>query len=345
MFDPDLADFRMSMRLTRRELESILEMEIRGAGGSAQVAKSLATATVAAEADGQQAVGIAHLFDYLDAMRMGRIDPQAQPLISRPLPAVHHSDAGGGIAQLGFDMAFDALIESAGKLGVSVFSQCNAYLCGSLGYYAGRIADAGMIAFAATNGSPLLAGSGSRTPVFCTNPMAFAAPQSDGPALLIDQSSSATAFLNIREAAEKDEEIPLGWALDREGNATTDAKAAMEGTLLAFGGARGANIALMVEILAAGVSGANWSLDAPPFDSGSSCPRTGLFVLSLNPETIAADFEERLSAHLGRLAAEHGVHLPGMRKAAARLSAHRNGFKIDDHLLARFRTITNRSGN
>src|SRR5690606_1974883 len=121
-------------------------------------------------------------------------------------------------------------------------------------------------------------GSGGTKPVYCTNPMAFAAPVAGGPALLIDQSSSATAFVNIRKAASTGDSIPTDWALDEAGNPTSDARAAMKGALVAFGGARGANIALMVEVLAAGLSGANWSLDAPSFTSGTQNPGTGLFV-------------------------------------------------------------------
>ncbi len=69
--------------------------------------------------------------------------------------------------------------------------------------------------------------------------MAFSAPQAGGSPLLIDQSSSATAYVNVRAAAERGDTIPTGWAIDKEGRATTDPKAALEGTLLAFGGARG----------------------------------------------------------------------------------------------------------
>src|SRR5690606_11951921 len=141
----------------------------------------------------------------------------------------------------------------------------------------------GLVALAATNGPALMAGSGSTRPVFCTNPLAFAAPRSDAPPLLIDQASSATAFVNIREAARRGEEIPPGWAVDREGNETTDPGKAIGGALRAFGGARGANIALMVEVLAAGVTGANWSLDAPSFTAGSQSPGSGLFVLGIEP--------------------------------------------------------------
>ena len=160
------------------------------------------------------------------------------------------------------------LAKTARLFGVAIFTQRNAYTCGELGYFTGRLADEGLVSFAATNGPALLAGAGSTKPVYCTNPMSFAAPVEGGTPLVIDQSSSATAFVSVRKAAEEGREIPADWALDDAGRPTTDPTAAMQGALLAFGGNRGANIALMVEVLAAGLSGANWSLDAPSISEG-----------------------------------------------------------------------------
>ena len=97
--------------------------------------------------------------------------------------------------------------------------------------------------------------AGARRPVYCTNPLAFAAPVADGPPLLIDQASSATAYVELRRYADRGEALPPGWAVDADGRPTTDPNAALRGALLAFGGARGANIALMVEVMAAGLDG------------------------------------------------------------------------------------------
>ena len=80
---------------------------------------------------------------------------------------------------------------------MAIFGQRNSFTCGALGYFAGRLAERGFVSLAVTNGPALVAGSGSTKPVYCTNPMAFAAPQVGGPPLLIDQSSSATAFVNM----------------------------------------------------------------------------------------------------------------------------------------------------
>jgi len=316
------------------EAEALCVRAAMACGANRETAVSLARSAVAAEAEGMPDVGLAHFIDYLEALKAGRIQGDAEPEISRPAPAIILSDAHGGTAHTGFDRAFDDLVQTAKQFGVSLFSQRGAYTCGALGYFAGRLAAEGFVAFAATNGPALLAGCGGKSRVYCTNPMAFAAPQAEGPPLLIDQASSATAFVSIRKAAAEGRALPEGWALDTDGNPTTDAKTALNGALLAFGGARGANIALMVEVLAAGLSGANWSLDAPSFTQGSESPGSGLFVLAVAPALFAPDFEERMKAQLQRLADEHGVHIPGLGKGEAHARARREGISLPDAALA-----------
>ena len=321
--------------LSLDEARTLCERAAMAAGSRPETASSLAKAVVAAEADGQASVGLAHFIDYLEDLRAGRIDGQAVPEITRLAPAIVASDARGGAAHPGFDLAFDELVSAATVCGVGIFSQKNSNTCGSLGYFTGRLAEAGFVSLAATNGPPIVAGSGGTKAVYCTNPMSFAAPQADGPPLLIDQSSSATAFVNIRKAARDGEPLPTGWALDSEGRPTTDANEAMKGVLLAFGGARGANIALMVEVLSAGLSGANWSVDAPPFGSGSEGPGTGMFVLAIDPKVFGPGFEERMRAQIERLGGDYGVHIPGLAKAEARSKSAEQGISVPEEIYRR----------
>ena len=323
--------------ISATELEQTCFEAIHRAGGNVKMATSLARNTVMTECFGQSNHGVLHLFDYLNAIREGRIDGEAIAEITHAAPAMYLSDAGGGIAQLGFDIAFVDLIETANELGLAMFVQNNSFTCGALGVFAWRLAREGLIAFCGTNGPPLLAGSGSKKPVFCTNPMAFAAPQSDGAPLLIDQSSSATAFAEIRIAAREGRSIPDDWAIDSDGNPTTDPHAAMKGAMLAFGGNRGANIALMIEVLSAGLSGANWGLDAPSFLQGDQSPGTGMYVLAIDPKPIDPDFESRLSAQLKRLSGEYGVYVPGISKGDVYNRSVEDGVEIPDELLDRLR--------
>lgn len=328
--------------LTQQELHERCVAGLRGAGFSPANAEAMAHQTVLAESLGQKSVGLSHTFDYIDQMLRGQIDAGAPFALSHPAPTIIHGDGGGGIIQGAFDAAFDQLVETARHQGLAMFVGNNTTLCASLGTFALRLAEAGLVGLAATNGSPLLAGSGGTEPVFCTNPMAFSAPQADGPPLLIDQSSSATAYVNIRAAADAGDSIPEGWALDADGNPTTDPAKALEGVMLAFGGARGANIALMVEILAGGLGNANWSVDAQSFTTGEKCSATGLFVLAINPEPAAPGFAARLNRYLSRLANDFGVHIPGISKDKHRRAAAEQGIDMDDALLARLDELAER---
>src|ERR1700722_15536389 len=175
------------------------------AGASDEAALALARATVSANAHGKGSSGFSHLMDYLAALRAGRIVGDAEPLITSPAPAAIHCDARGGIAQGGFYRAFDWLSERARTFGLALFAQNGSYTTGELGYYPRRLTDSGLVAFAATSGPALMTVAGAKAPVYCTNPIAFAAPLDEGAPLLIDQASSATAFVQLRHYAERGE--------------------------------------------------------------------------------------------------------------------------------------------
>lgn len=298
------------MRIEAAEAIDIARAAAKAAGASDEIALSLARAVVAAEWSGSRAVGFAHLDDYLDGFRKGRISRDATPVLSFPAPAAVRVDARRGIAQLGFDQAFDELVRRAETCGVAVFAQFNSFTVGELGYYTRRLAEAGLVAFAACNATAQMTTSESGKAVFGTNPLSFAAPTATGKPFVIDQASSATAFVNVRQAAAKGERIPEGWAVDASGQPTTEASEAVEGLLLPFGGARGAHIAMIVEILGAGMTGGNWSMDAPHYANGEESPSVGLFVVAFNPGVTAPGFADRLSAQIARLA-ENGVRIPG----------------------------------
>src|SRR5271166_3674674 len=300
----------MTRRFSAEEAVELTARACRAAGASEAAARSLARATVAAELQGRRTTGFSHLLDYLAALREGRIDGAAEPELTSPAPAMIACDAKGGIAQLGFDRGFADLCKRASVYGLALFAGRGGYTTGELGHYVRRPAEAGLVALAATNGPALMAAPGAKAPVYCTNPIAFAAPLDEGPPLLLDQATSATAFVTLRRLAEEGERLPPGWAIDETGEETTDARAAMRGALLAFGGARGANIALMVEVLAAGLAGANWSLDAPAFQSGNRSPGAGLLVVVFDPHLLEPDFSRRLRLQLARLE-RLGVHIPG----------------------------------
>jgi (2R)-3-sulfolactate dehydrogenase (NADP+) len=288
----------------------------RACGAHEDMAQSLARASLSASRVGRHEVGLAHLLDHLDSLRAGRIRGAARPVIDSPAPALIRVDAQDGIAQLGFDLAFEDFTRRARHFGIALLVQRGCYPAGELGYFARRLAEAGLIGLGAGNAHALMAVRAGFGKAFSTNPMAFAAPlPPPRPPLLIDQASSATAFVNLARAAAEGQPITEGWALDAAGQPTTDAQAALAGAMLPFGGYKGANVALMVEVLAAGLTGANWSLDTGHFLQGAEPPAAGMAAVAISPALCDPEFSGRLATQLDRLAAQ-GVHLPGSNAPA-----------------------------
>ena len=326
------------VRLSLDEARDLAVQALRACGSSEEAAALLAVAVVESESQGYPSVGLAHLLDYCDGLRQGRINGRAEPTVSRPRPAVLRVDGDGGIPHLGFQRVLEELVQRTGECGLALFLSHNAFTCAGLGYFTQRLAERGLAGLAMTNGGPaLMAAAGTSTAVYCTNPLSFAVPRGEDPPLVIDQSCSATAYVNIRNAAREGRAIPEGWALDSQGNATTNAQAALGGTLLPAGGARGANLALMVEILAAGLGGANWSMDAPSAFEGTRSPSTGLFVLAIDPALPGNGTVPRINEFLHRLAGEFRVYVPGRRRAVSARRAQIEGIHVSATILAALR--------
>jgi (2R)-3-sulfolactate dehydrogenase (NADP+) len=319
------------MRLSIEEATALARDALAACGASDEVARVMAEVLVDAESRGLAGVGLAHLVTYCEGLRDGRIDGSADPVVERPTPLVFRADAKGGVGHTAFERAVDAMADAATEYGLALFSQKGSFTNAALDWFVRRLAGRGLVALAATNGGPaFLAPSGGTKPAFCTNPMAFAVPGTSGPAVLIDQSSSATAYVNIVLAAERGEAIPEGWALTADGAPTTDPVAAMSGVLLAFGGGRGANLALMVELLAAGLAGANWSMDAPSFVAGGETPGIGLFVLAIDPQKTFGDgFDASMDAYTARLTQRFEAYIPGPGRDAKRAAAESDGMTVD----------------
>lgn len=317
------------------EARALAEAACRACGASPAMAVSLARASVSADGVGRHEVGLAHLIDHLLSLKEGRIRGEAMPAIESPAGAVFTIDARDGVAQLGFDLVFDDLTQRARTFGLALVAQRNCYPAGELGYFARRLAEAGLIGLSAGNAHALMAVAAGGGKVFSTNPLAFAAPLEGRPPLVIDQAAAATAFVNILRAAEAGRPLPEGWALDANRQPTTDPLAAREGALLPFGGYKGANVALMVEVLAAGLAGGAWSMDTGHFQTGNRPPGSGMIALAISPALYGPDFAARLTAQLDRLAAE-GVHLPGQRQ-------RRDGLvEVEPDVLARLKAFAGR---
>jgi (2R)-3-sulfolactate dehydrogenase (NADP+) len=320
-----------TLTMTGEAAYELLLNALRGCGASSGVASSVASSCFDAQAESEGSAGFETAAYYCDALNAGRVNGTTLHATTKPTPVMFCVDAQRGFTHPAFDAEFHEFVAATHQYGIALFNLRNGYTSGALGYYVHRLASVGLVAMAFANAGPaVLAPSGGHRPVFCSNPIAFALPRSSGYPLVIDQSSSQTAIVNLRSAAKRGEEIPPHWALDAQGEPTTDPKRALEGVLLAFGGQRGANIALMVELLAAGVTGANWSLDAASFLEGDKNPGAGLLIIALNPAlTCDESFSDRTENYLTRIKTEFDAYIPGERRGKNKVASESAGITVD----------------
>lgn len=289
-----------TVQLSWAELTEACETAIRACGATEAVAHELARATVQAEQRRKPAVGVAHLFDYLDALESGRLNGKPSVQVSSPRPASVSIDADDGPAQFAYQAGRARFVERVQEAGIAILGIHNSYTAGELAYFTSDVAESGFVALAGTNSPPLMSLFGSAEALTGTNPMSFGVPSAHG-ARIIDQASSQVAWVNVRDAADRGEAIPEGWATDAQGNTTTDAAAALEGAMLPFGGVKGSNIAVLVETLAA-LAGGQFSLDCPSQQGDEGKPvRVGLWLIAIDPELFERGFVTRLDEHFARL--------------------------------------------
>ena len=308
-------------KMTYDEIEDMAFRALVAAGTTAENARDLARATAETEADGVASHGLAYIPIYAEHVQCGKVDGAAVPVLSRPKPGVVHVDAKSGFAHPAIAMGFAELIPAAQAQGVAVLSIRNSYNCGVLGVHTRALANAGLLAIGFTNAPASIAPSGGSRPVVGTNPFSVAAPDgAGGAAVLIDHSASVIAKSEIMKHAREGKPIPEGWALDADGNPTTDPEVGLAGSMAPSGGYKGVGISLFVEMMAAAMSGATLGKDASPFSgTKGGPPNTGQFFIAIDPEaTSGGVFAGQLSALIDAIRAQDGAHLPGDGRAAAR---------------------------
>lgn len=303
-------------------------------------AHSVARALVAAEADGLKGHGLSRLPSYAAQAKAGKVNGFAVARTSRPRPALVAVDAAYGFAYPALELAEQALFEAARDCGVAAAAIHRSHHCGATGHPVERLAERGLAALMFANTPAAIAPWGGARGLFGTNPVAFACPLAGRTPLVVDLALSKVARGNILAAQQKGEAIPEGWALDAEGRPTTDPDAALGGTMLPAGDAKGTALALMVELLAAGLTGANFAAEASSFlDAEGPPPGTGQLIVAFDPEAIAAGAAARFAALARSVEEEPGARLPGTRRLEARRRAASDGILLEEALLRRIRSI------
>ena len=318
--------------LSLQEAQDLVVKALRLAGAGETMALSTARALVRADAQGLASHGLSRVPQYASHLRNGRADGKAQAAVIKEKAAALLVDARQGLAFPACDLAIAKGIEVAGKLGVCFVGVTNSHHCGVVVDHLRVAAQAGLVGLGFSNSPAAMPAAGGRHPVFGTNPVAAVFPRRGQEPLLIDLSLSEVARGKLMVAAKEGQPIPLGWALDANGQPTTDPKAGMSGSMLA----------LVVELLVTALIGAHFGFEASTFfeDEGNQ-PRIGQAFILIDPGALAGSgaYFDRLEVLITEMLTDPDVRLPGARRIDLERRAQTAGITIPDPLNNQLRQL------
>ena len=329
------------MKIQIDEATALAVKALKRAGASKAAALAAAEALVAAEIEGLTGHGLSRVPLYAQHLREGRADGRAKPKVIRKKGGACLVDANGGLAFLATALAVKEAVKRAQRYGIAYTGVTNSHHFGAAAYHLAPVARAGLVGLALTNSPAAINAWGGRKAFYGTNPIAAIFPRRDADPIVVDLSLTEVVRGKIMLYAKEGKPIPLGWAVDSEGTPTTDAKAALTGSLNAIGGVKGATLALMVEVLTVALTGAAFSFENDSYFEPGNKPRIGHAILAIDPDALAsADaYFSRLEVMVSKMLADAGVRLPGTRRQQAAARARAEGVDIPDALASELRQL------
>jgi (2R)-3-sulfolactate dehydrogenase (NADP+) len=323
------------------ELTTLTARALQRAGASRSMALATAKALVAADAEGLSGHGVSRTSLYAQHLREARVDGKAKPKIVKRKGATCLVDARNGLAFEATVLGVKEAIRRARRYGVSFAAITNSHHFGAAAYHLEPIAEAAMVGLAFTNSPSAINAWGGKRAFFGTNPIGAIFPRRDAPPLVVDLSLTEVVRGKIMLYAKEGKPIPLGWAVDRDGNPTTDPKAALTGSLMAIGGVKGTVLAMMVEILCCALSGAAFSFENDSYFEPGGKPRIGHALLAIDPAALAGSdsYFDRLEVMVAAMTQDDGVRLPGTRRHAGREKSKADGIEVPEALLAELKKL------
>ncbi len=308
---------------------------VQSAGASVEAADAMATAVVEAHLRGVETHGVRRLRPYVARLKSGGVDACARPLITAH-DAIVHVDGRNGIGHYVATVAARAVADSARQHGIALALVRNSNHFGFAGHYATMIAQRRQVGIVTSNGQVCVAPQGAVRPLLSNDPLAIAAPTSDLDAFLeLDLATSVTSRANIVAAAKTEELLPPGLAQDRNGEPTREAKLALEGSLLAFGGAKGFALLFALEVITGILCGGAYADQVSSKEEAPNAPEGTahmMIAIDLDKAIGGHAFQERLDDLIARLAGlplnsavTPTIRYPGQRRWYLRRERMRNG--------------------
>ncbi len=330
----------------KKDAQTLLELAttaLKRAGANDRLAEATARHLVHAEEQGLPTHGMSRVPFYCTMLRNGRNDGAARPRMASERAGACLIDNADGLPYVSVQWAIDEVIQRARRNAVAFAGVTNSAHAGVLGIHVERIAAAGLAGFAFTNSPAAIPPWGGRKPLFGTNPVAAAFPRREGDPVVIDLALTTVVRGRIMMAMRKGERIPEGWALDRNGKPTTDpAEAIHHGSLFPIGGAKGAMLALMFELICAALTGSAIGPEADSFFSEQgNRPRIGQAFIAIDPSALAGmdRYFERVQTVVDAMLSDPEVRLPGARRFASQRSARAHGIEVPDELVAQIEKL------
>lgn len=324
------------------ELEALLARIFVRHGTSDDVAKVLAANCASAQRDGSDSHGVFRIPGYLSTLASGWVDGKVVPRVEDVAPGYVAVDAGNGFAQPALEAARPLLLEKVRNNGIALLAIRNSHHFAALWPDVEPFAQDGLVALAFVNSMACVVPHGGHKPLFGTNPIAFAAPRAGADPLVFDLATSAIAHGDVQIAAREGHTLPEGYGVDRNGEPTRDPAAILDGgALLPFGGYKGSALSMMVELLAAALTGGNFSFD---FDwsrhPGAKTPWTGELLIVIDPSKGAgSNFAQRTEILVREMQDAGQTRQPGDRRYRQRAESARVGIAIDTSELEKLRAL------
>lgn len=328
--------------MTPHELEARITRIFIQCGVSDDAAGAVARVITAAERDNCKSHGVHRVEGCLRVLKAGKVVADAVPDVQAGDGPIVHVNAGGNYANVAYEKARPALLERARKHGLAalVINECLHF--SSLWYEVEDLAREGIASLSMCPSYAVMAPAGGSEPLLGTNPFAFGWPRSGEHPYVFDFATSVTARGEIEMHRREGKALPPGWAVDSEGQPTTDPQTALDGAMLPFGGYKGSAIATMVELMSGAMLGDFMSKEALEFMGTTELlPRHGALVLAFDPQAFARGSDRDPIAEGEKLLqgiADQDARLPSQRRFAARRKAE-EGIALSEEevaLLERF---------
>ncbi len=321
-----------SVHLTLDQVHTLALNVLTHHGLSGAQAQAIARTIVAGERDACHSHGVFRLLMCTRSLRAGRVVRDAVPQVTQRSAAVVAVDAQGGFSQLAFELGSQHLVEKARSTGIAALAINNCHHFSALWPEVEHLTAQGLVALALTPSHAWVAPAGGARPVFGTNPIAFGWPRADANPYVFDFATSAVARGEIELYRRSGRALPLGWGVDAQGEASTDARTVLEeGAMLTFGGYKGSALSTMVELLAGPLIGDLTSLDSIALDPHGGAPFHGELILAFEPRLFSPDTGEADQARAERLfqaITGQGARLPSARRFKAREHSLAHGVQI-----------------